>query len=71
MVMPQDEAYENHNLSMKTGKGASQFCYRGVANLIQLMMGQANELWNVVGLTAVSLEPPPTQPDNHITGTTH
>jgi hypothetical protein len=40
MDMPQKQAYENHNLWMKTGNEASQFCYRGVANLIQFTVGR-------------------------------
>ena len=45
----------------------------GVANLIQLTTGRAKELWNVVGLVALTffLEPIPTQGDNHISGTVH
>jgi hypothetical protein len=37
MGMPQKAAFENHILVMKEGNGASHSCYRGVANLIQLM----------------------------------
>jgi hypothetical protein len=48
MGMPQKEVFENHILVMKEGNGASHFCYRGVANLIQFMAGGVNELWNVV-----------------------
>jgi hypothetical protein len=71
MGMPQKEAVENRNLWMKTGKGASHFCYRGVANLIQLTTGRVNAIWNVVGLVALTpcSEPTPTQADNQIAGT--
>src|SRR5215475_11888466 len=34
-------------------KEASHFCYRGVANLIELT-GRANEHWNVVGLVSLT-----------------
>jgi hypothetical protein len=42
-------------------------CYRGVANLIQLMAGRVDELWNVSGLAPLTffLEPIPTPTDNH------
>lgn len=71
MDMPQNEAYENRNFWIKTGKQVSHSCYRGVANLIQLTTGRANELWNVVALVALTFcyEPTPTQGDNHISGT--
>jgi hypothetical protein len=49
MGMPQKEDYENDVLAMKKGNGASHFCYRKVANLIQLTTRRASELWNVVG----------------------
>ena len=51
----------------------SHSCYGGVANLINFMAGRVNELWNVVGLVALTffLEPIPTQADNHISGTVH
>src|SRR4029453_7466640 len=73
MDMPQNEAYENPNLCEKTAKGASHFCYRGLANLIQLMAGRVNELWNVVSLAPPTflLEPTPTQGGNHISSTVH
>ena len=73
MDMPQKEDYENHNLWIKTGKEASHFCYGGVANLIQLTTGRANELWNVVGLVLPTffLELIPTQAGNHISGNVH
>jgi len=71
--MPQNGAYENHNLWMKTGKGASHSCYRGVSDLIQLTTGQASELRNVVGLVALPFcsEPTPTPGGNHISDTVH
>jgi hypothetical protein len=47
MGMPQKEVFENHILVMKDDNGASHFCYRGVANLIQFMAGGVNELWKV------------------------
>jgi len=34
-------------------KEASHFCYKGVANLIELT-GRANEHWNVVGLVSLT-----------------
>ena len=41
--MPQIEVYENRNLWMDPGKGASHSCYRGVANLLQLTAGRLHE----------------------------
>ena len=60
MDMPQNEAYENRNFWIKTGKQVSHSCYRGVANLIQLTTGRANELWNVVALVALTFCSEPT-----------
>src|SRR4030095_16783685 len=40
MDMPQNEANENRNLWIKTGKGASHSYYRGVANLIHFTAGR-------------------------------
>src|SRR5262245_13817859 len=55
--MPQNQAYENHNLWVKTAKRASHSCYKGVANLIQFTAerlgkgrGEVNECRNVVRL---------------------
>jgi hypothetical protein len=48
MGMPQIEAYENRDLWMKTGKGASHFCYRGVAaDLIHFMAESLEQLLRV------------------------
>jgi hypothetical protein len=45
----------------------------GVANLIQLMRGRGNELWNVVRLALATflLKPTPRRADNCILGTVH
>jgi hypothetical protein len=77
--MPQNEAFENHNLLMKTAEGASHSCYRVVANLMQFMAGRqkglggVNERLDVVPLPSPMpfLEPPPTPADNRISGTVH
>jgi hypothetical protein len=68
MGMPQKEVFENHILVMKEGNGASHFCYRGVANLIQFMAGGVNELWFP---PTFFLELIPTQGGNHISSTGH
>jgi len=44
-VMPQNEAYENHNLCMETGKGESHSCYGGVADLIQFTAGRLEQVF--------------------------
>ena len=74
MGMPQKEACENRYLWMPDGKGAYHSCYRGVANLIQLTAGELpRELWNVVGLVALTFcsEPTPTPAGTHISVTAH
>jgi hypothetical protein len=73
MDMPQNEAYENDNFWIKTGKEVSHSRCRGVANLIQLTTGRADELWNVVGSVALTFcsELIPTQSGNHISNTVH
>ena len=50
--MPQKEAYENRILAKKEGK---RNVHGGVANLIQLTMGQANEFLERRGLSCVDV----------------
>jgi hypothetical protein len=72
--MPQNGAYENHNLMDEDGQASVLFLLQGgVANLIHFMAGRVNELWNVVCLAPLTffLEPTPTQGGNHISSTVH
>jgi len=46
--MPQNGIFENQNLWMKAGKGASYSCYRGVADLIKLMAGSLERILSYI-----------------------
>jgi hypothetical protein len=73
MGMPQKEVFEKLIFRGDKRKVSVSFLLQGSGKLIQLTMGRANELWNVVPLAPLTfvLKPIPTQDDNDISSTIH